>query len=113
MKGRYVYIMPIHAAYELFIKGNGISIICSFISKLLITPQGLRSIIQAYTRINEEVQNGNITSISKISRIFSLDRAMAYAIGNPSSKQHPVEVIAISMDVAKPWIYISSVNRVT
>jgi hypothetical protein len=45
-------------------------------------------------------------------RNFSDDLAMAWAIGNPISRQHMVEVPAIKMDVINPRMYISSVKRI-
>ena len=44
-------------------------------------PLFLRMPIHAYTRSRNDVQNGRITSSSRMLRVDSLLRAIAYAIG--------------------------------
>ena len=73
--------MPTITENWVFIIRSGESITPNPINRLLIRPLLLRIPIQAYTRIRNDVQDGNITNSSRISCKRPGARAMAYAIG--------------------------------
>ena len=63
----------------IILMGSAVSPIA--MAMLLKTPASASSIFQAYTRRRNEVQNGNITSISNAGRLSAGLRARKYANG--------------------------------
>ena len=85
MKGMYTYTMPNNSENELFIRCKSSVIkpiaLSDPLKVVAIIPESLNNTLIAYTRINIDTQNGNITNNSKVGCFSCGARARKYANG--------------------------------